>query len=1082
MNRTLLFSFRKVITGIPGYTYTLYDVYYYYDGGYVGFDRQDLQRPLTVFEKGIYPDQSGILGTYSGVELCISGFLTRFKAVATTPYGQIETTTTPCGVVCDIAITAWEVTDATTAEALDGEILVTASTSHGPLEYRLDNGPLTDYQPSNLFTGLDGDTIYYLRVRDAAGCVATQAVRVGITPVVYGEKYRIEYTDKLGRATRISIEAKGYSGEVVEKCGLVPATVLSWQGQGNGKYKELHPSEATLGTLSATNFELLGLFSSDDRQHRVTISKGPDYDTLATFWQGWVLPDYYAESYASASNYPVTIKASDALGDLRNHYFLNATKQPIFEQWSQLAIIRFCLEKTGLSLPIYTGLNTFESRLPHGPSDDILALSYLDTAGFYTYSDDADPEPFSLLVVLEKVLNKAGCRLYQYGGAWHIISVDEAGGAYRRRLFDAEGAFVSADTPNNVRPLGAHSTNTTDVLWVGKQQTLEITPACKIISLLQDYGLKNNLVPDGFFTPDAYQDETHLKKWSGTAIIQSANRQGDVFVSPVYGGSTANYVPPKASSGKAIKKTVAKKAINGVDILGSYNDIDALGRVLLFEYNALFISGDDSSLVRELLYWNTLTQAVERVRPSEQDVTLPNSPLLVDTYATYQFCEGGFVVRFKMIFIPGEGNTAVKEVTTTACPITYGVKTYLDSTGVLLHQNASHQLAVSFNYSLLAPIGRNFTEESLAPLFRIRLQIKMGSYYLVGDEWTLTSGYNEITPSKLGTSDSYDIITGPVPMTGLLTVRIFQAVYVGTARYPYMNQVRLRVNSVDIDLLIDREDPPADQLLSAPISEKFNQVPDQIEVTHGDLPQHNNAEVIYRGGIYVHAPPVGLAYTGWVAFSGFAQTIFRGTGSQGDTQLFLTGKYAYLVREGNTLDDKEGPYLIIGTETATGDLILQREFFVPDSLGTQPGRVYRAEEFDSDARQLSDLWQRYHADGTTNGATSQLLRILLQNQALNYSRPTQVLRGSIKGAFAFGQCISDPANNPGKVFLITGGELADEACRWTGEWVEIITGDPGGFDTNPPPEEQLAGTRVWEDGSFRDWEDKAWAEWENYQH
>lgn len=1081
MNRTLLFSFRKPIIGIPGYTYTLYDVYYYYDGGYVGFDRQDLQRALTPAEAGSYPDQSAIVGTYSTVALCIDSFLTRFKAIAPSPYGQIETTTTPCGVVCDAAITNWAVTDATTAEANDGEILVTASTSHGPLEYRLDNGPVTDYQDSNLFTGLDGDKIYYLRVRDAAGCIATQAVHVGITPAVYGEKYRIEYTDRLGRATRISIEAKNYTGEVIEKCGLVPATKIGWQGQGEGKYKEIHASEVTVGTLSATNFELLGLFSSDDRQHRVTIRKGNDYVTMAIFWQGWILPDYYTEQYVKSTNYQVTIKASDAIGDLRNHYFLSPAKQPIFERWTQLAILQFCLAKTGLSLPLYTGLNTFESRLAHGDDDDVLNLTYLDTAGFYTYSDDADPEPFSLLDVLTHIVNKHDCRLYQGGGAWHIVSVDEAGGAYRRRLFDAAGAFVSSDTPNNVRPLGAHSTNTADVLWVNKQQNLEMLPACKIITLLQDYGLKNNLIPDGFFTPDAFLDETHLRQWSGTAVVQSANRQSDFFVgnSPVYGGSQGNYVPPKGSSGNVIKKTVAKKQINGVDILGSYMDLSSLTRVTLFISYA-----DERSVIH--MYYELATGRI--YSPLEQ---IPNSSdyaaLPLGIFSAFSYCDDGFVVKFRTV---ADYPFAEKVLTTDPCPITAVEKTYLDSTGVLLHQNASHWLRIKLDYQVVARTevrGSGLSDPAaIAALFRIRIEIKLEAYYLIGSEWSLTPGYTEIQPQTINKDETYEVDTFALPITGELTVRIYQLIFTNEKPYRNANTVRLRVNSMDADLLIDEQYPPTDQLLSCPISEKFNEVPDQVEVTHGDLPEHNNAEVIYRGGIYVNAPPVGMAYTGWegrapVGLS-LTQTVFLGTGSNGDTQLFLTGNYAYFVRDGDTLDDKEGPFLIVGTVTATGDLVLLRTFFpISDGIGLHPGRVYRAEEVANGVLQPSLLWQRYHADNTVNGATSQLLRILLQNQALNFSKPSQVLRGTIKGRFAFGQCISDPANNPGKVFLVTGAELDDEACRWTGEWVEIISGDPGGFETNPPPEEQLEGTRVWEDGGFRDWEDGAWAEWENYQ-
>lgn len=70
-------------------------------------------------------------------------------------------------VTCDVRITGVVRTFETFKYADDASILVSATSSNGPIQYSIDNGDT--YQESNLFSGLSSGT-YLVRVQDAEGC------------------------------------------------------------------------------------------------------------------------------------------------------------------------------------------------------------------------------------------------------------------------------------------------------------------------------------------------------------------------------------------------------------------------------------------------------------------------------------------------------------------------------------------------------------------------------------------------------------------------------------------------------------------------------------------------------------------------------------------------------------------------------------------------------------------------------------------------------------------------------------------------------------------------------------------------
>lgn len=90
------------------------------------------------------------------------------------PFAYVEKTVYVPPVSCNVAITDIEVSD-TSDGFSNGTLDITATSSHLPVRYKLDNG---GYQDSNVFVRVSkGDHV--VTVRDAQGCEVSQQVNVG---------------------------------------------------------------------------------------------------------------------------------------------------------------------------------------------------------------------------------------------------------------------------------------------------------------------------------------------------------------------------------------------------------------------------------------------------------------------------------------------------------------------------------------------------------------------------------------------------------------------------------------------------------------------------------------------------------------------------------------------------------------------------------------------------------------------------------------------------------------------------------------------------------------------------------------
>jgi hypothetical protein len=205
---------------------------------------------------------------------------------------------TPPSDSCDLFINSVSVTNESSTGANDGRIQVNASSSHGPIQYSLDN---STWQNSNVFNNrAPGNYIVY--VRDALSCRAQQTVTI----VAYVNPVQ-NFDSNLP-----VVELPG--GNVSRWNAAFNPIVINYQRKDNSITSIAQLNDAQIQvTLSG----LLGDFQSGEAINRAVFIKSAKYS-------------YYgkADSYSSSGGNGMLTITTPYLGDDNSGYIIIPTTKP----------------------------------------------------------------------------------------------------------------------------------------------------------------------------------------------------------------------------------------------------------------------------------------------------------------------------------------------------------------------------------------------------------------------------------------------------------------------------------------------------------------------------------------------------------------------------------------------------------------------------------------------------------------------------------------------------------------------------------------------------------------------------------
>jgi hypothetical protein len=419
-------------------------------------------------------------------------------------------------IVCDIQFTINLTSVVHDSGVGDGEITVNATTSYGSPRYTRDpNATFADADPANsgsnfVITGLAAGS-YVIYAIDTNGCKAqiTVIVKDESAELSYSTRWRLEYEDErnLG-TTRVDIEEAEYAGSVVEVKGAEDPVILSWRGETiDDIFTTFIASECQVSLISRTHFQFLDIFTEDERKFRVKYYR----DTGSGFvlkWVGFVLPMLYQEQYFRTEDYAITITATDQIGILKDHDFLDDFGNEIKENISFLDAISIILRKTDIDLNIHESVNIFAEGMDTGDNDSALQQAYINPSIYYQVGSEKvfidgrfetifNNEPKKCDYVLNQLLVSWGARLYQADGYWRIELVEEKSDVADYRIFNLYGIHQSSGTYQTVVDLR----DAADEYIALKERSgiLNILPSYNKIRFEIDRGFKNNLLTSGDF-------------------------------------------------------------------------------------------------------------------------------------------------------------------------------------------------------------------------------------------------------------------------------------------------------------------------------------------------------------------------------------------------------------------------------------------------------------------------------------------------------------------------------------------------------------------------------------------------------
>lgn len=310
-----------------------------------------------------------------------------------------------------------------------------------------------------------------------------------------GIKYTIPTVDDFNTPWRAEIDIPNFDGEPTILRGVGRRSIIaSWNVKDSDEpYSAIVSSRVTLSFYNteeaAVDVEELQLLK--DLQSRVNV-----YRDNTLWWTGYVVPDGI-QRYFKARPYPVQITAVDGLSMLADIPFTGSNNWPMQDGVSNrapLAFIREVLYKTqhlNIHLPIRWASSV---ECTYFPGEDAIA-------GSVVWGNRGEPfrdfngNPRSCMYVIEGMVKAFQCRIFQYGGRWHIMRINEVvEGLYDWKEINAVYGVTSPPAETN----GTDDLNA-EYRIVNNNHVIMIKPALTETFVRYDHAIAENIIPNGGF-------------------------------------------------------------------------------------------------------------------------------------------------------------------------------------------------------------------------------------------------------------------------------------------------------------------------------------------------------------------------------------------------------------------------------------------------------------------------------------------------------------------------------------------------------------------------------------------------------
>lgn len=379
--------------------------------------------------------------------------------------------------------------------------------------------------------------------------------------MAYENKYKATFATQTGKTAYLYLQEDSYAGSLIEYQGV--SINLQYIPNSDDPFEPIYASQ--LGVVLDVTDDLANIpdFTTlDDRKYFVKLYLDNDLE-----WTGWVLSDNVQITFTTGRK-QLFFNAIDGLGLLKSITLPIDASIDTNSLNSLLYFIRLCLN--GVDFPNTPNIMTVCSYFANGMQDRAIhsySEPFNQTYLPYRTFIDTNITYISCFDVLSNIVKSFGCRLFQAGGKWWIVAVNEF--ANENNWF-TEYTYTGtvASSGNNLNTLSTiqgYVGNTSGLYFIDNSQFKLLKKGFNKVEYNYKVSEADNYISNGNFRPftGLYADNWQINFGGIGSSVTIINNTSDSFAQyRLIQGTTS----PSNNASIEIKSGSYPKIIGGVKL------------------------------------------------------------------------------------------------------------------------------------------------------------------------------------------------------------------------------------------------------------------------------------------------------------------------------------------------------------------------------------------------------------------------------------------------------------------------------------------------------------------------------------
>ena len=261
-------------------------------------------------------------------------------------------------------------------------------------------------------------------------------------------KYYLQYTNIVGDEYLCNIYKKDYTGTSTE----IHGKAIIDKGAVKDHLEPIRGGGITLELEADLNITLEDLYTENEQDFTVKL-----YRNNKLIFSGYLNPEGVFQSFVIDS-WVISLDCVDGLGAIKNLSFVDPLGFPFTGKMKAIDIVYYCLNRSGIVLPINVSINTTYEGLPIDSDTEILSKIYLNVNRYQKTDGDTI---MSCEEVLKSVLDLFCACITQKDGEWYIYKPNEIfiDRNVIFKIYDINNVYLGRKTVKLDYALGSHINN-----------------------------------------------------------------------------------------------------------------------------------------------------------------------------------------------------------------------------------------------------------------------------------------------------------------------------------------------------------------------------------------------------------------------------------------------------------------------------------------------------------------------------------------------------------------------------------------------------------------------------------------------